>query len=239
MGLLGNKSNKSVSLCEYEELTINRYNIAIVKNKRKVQLTALFILLKKQFPDAEYFITTTMKTFCIPEEFESAEIMAIASHFEVKEWNVFIDDEHYIDIDMNLIKINGEPKMINEIKGIIKKIERFSYDIDVHSFEFNQYSEWLWEKYLQSQYQTCIELGNKYLKFGDFLVYDDELDEFKIEKEEDFNLLQRKNYILLKSKLDSFRIILIDVEKRIVLATQLDELEKQYLAEILHPDIEK
>lgn len=231
------KKEEHISNCEYDEININRYAIARNNSMRKIQLSALFVYLKNLFPDAEYTIDTTLKTFFIPEEFESPEIMAISKCFEVKEWHIFIDEEHYVDIDFDFVKVNGELNMIDEVKEAIRKVEKYKTDIDITTFNFNKYSQWLWDKYIEEQYQKCIDMGNKYLKYGDFYIYDDELDEFKITKKEEFDEVRNKSYILLKSKLNAYRLVLIDMEIRQVIATELDDLEKEYLGDLLHPQI--
>lgn len=232
------RTQQPTSMCEYDEININRYAISKDHVMKKIQLGALFILFKNKYPSAEYTIETTQKTFNIPEEFYNPEILAISKFFEVKEWHIFIDEEHYIDIDFDFLKVNGELSMIEDCKETITKIEKYKSDIDIHSFNFNKYSGWLWDKYLENQYDTCIKLGNKYLKFGDFYVYDDEGDEYKISTKEDFEKISRKTYILLKSKLNNFKLVLIDMELRQVIATELDSLEKEYLSDLLHPELE-
>ena len=240
MGLFKKKDKTTpTSSCEYDEISLKTYTLSSFTSTRKMQLAALFVLLKKKFPGAEYSINTNLKEFRIPEEFESAEIMTISKQYEVKEWNIFIDNEHYVDIDLTTVKVNGELSMIDSVRDTIKLVEKIGSDISVTSFVFNQYAEWLWDKYLESQYDICVKLGNKYLKFGDFYVYDNEFDEFKIENKRDFELIKdRIQYIVLKSKLNSYKIVFIDQSKRQVLVTELDELEKQYLSELLHPNIE-
>lgn len=231
------RNQVQTSSCEYDEININRYAISKDNKMRKIQLGALFILFKNKYQGAEYTIETTLKTFNIPEEFYNTEILAISKFFEVKEWHIFIDEEHYIDIDFDFIKVNGELSMIEDSKEALSKIEKYKSDIDIHSFNFNKYSGWLWDKYLEDQFNTCIKLGNRYLKFGDFYVYDDEGDEYKIVTKEDFEKVLNKTYILLKSKINNFKIVLIDMELRQVIATELDSLEKEYLSDLLHPEI--
>jgi hypothetical protein len=169
---------------------------------------------------------------------EAPEIMAIAKYFEVKEWHIFIDEEHYVDVDFDFIKVNGEVEMIDYCKDVLKKVEKYKSDVDVTDFNFNKYSGWLWDKYIEEQYQKCIDLGNRYLKYGDFYVYDEDLDEYKINSKEDFDKVKNKLYILLKSKINTYRIVLMDLNLRQVLATELDSLEKEYLSDILHPELE-
>lgn len=239
MGLFNKKQEVITSNCEYDEININRYALSRNNQQKKVQLGALFVLFKNKYKNAEYSIETTLKEFFIPEEFELPEILAISKFFEVKEWHIFIDEEHYIDIDFDFIKVNGELAMIDFCKDAILKIEKYKSTIDVYSFSFHKYSDWLWDKYIESQYDTCIKMGNRYFKYGDFFVYDEDLDEFKITSKEEFEKIKRTKYILLKSKLNTYRIIFIDMDLRQVLATELDDLEKEYLKDLLHPEIEE
>lgn len=239
MGLFNKKEQKIESYCEYEEININRFALSRNNEQRKVQLGALFTLFKNKYKDAEYSIETTIKEFEIPEEFESPEILAISKYFEVKEWHIFIDEEHYIDIDFDFIKVNGELDMIDFCKDAILKIEKYKSTIDVCEFSFHRYSDWLWDKYIESQYDICVKMGNRYFKYGDFYVYDEDLDEFKITCKEDFNKMKRIKYILLKSKLNTYKVIFIDEHLRQVIATEFDDLEKEYLKDLLHPEIEE
>lgn len=241
MGLFSNKNiqNNNESNCDYQEINIGHYAIARDTNKKKIQLGALFVLLKNKNPNAEYSIETTLKEFNIPEEFETPEILAISKFYEVKAWHIFMDEEHYIDITMEEVCVNGELSMIDEVKNDIKQIESFKSGIDVHTFSFNKFAGWLWDKYLEQQYEICIKLGNKYLTYGDFYVYDEELDEYKITTKEDFEKIRYKEYILLKSKLNTYRIVLINTELKQVIATELDDLEKEYMNDLLHPETEQ
>ena len=240
MGFFGKrKTEETLSYCEYDEININRYAISRSNSMRKIQLSALFVMLKNEYKDAEYTIKTSIKEFYIPEEFEQTEIMAISKYFEVKEWNIFIDEEHYVDIDFDFVKVNGEIEMIDKCKELLKKAESYKSDIEIATFNFNKYSGWLWDKYIESQYITCINMGNRYLKYGDFFIYDSELDEYKICSKEDFDKCRDKNIILLKSKLDKYKVVIIDMQLRQVIATELDDLEKEYLSNILKPEIDE
>lgn len=225
-----------LSPCEYDDININHYAFSTNTNMKRNQMSALFVMLKNRLIDGEYTIDTPLKTFDIPEEFEAPEIMAISKYFEATAWHIFIDEESYIDFDFESFKINLEPSVIDECKEILKKAESFKSDVSVADFSFNKYAGWLWDKYLEEQYDKLTAMGNRYLKFGDFFVYDDELDERKIQSREDFEAARVRNYILLKSKLNEYRIVFIDMKLKMVLATELDDLEKEYMGDILHPN---
>lgn len=232
-----NNAQEKESKCEYDVINLNHYALSKDTITRRNQLSALFVLLKNKYPDAEYSITTPLKEFNIPEEFEGTEIIAIAKYFEATEWHLFIDEERYADISFEKMEINGEPEMLEFYKKSVMDVEKFGTDLDVYDFSFNKYPGWLWEKYLEEQYMKMTALGNRYLKYGDFYVYDEELDEHKITCVQEFEKARNREYILLKSKLTPYKVIFVDLGLKQVLATELDDLEKEYFADILHPTL--
>lgn len=238
MGLFGKKKEEHLSICEYDEININHYALARNPIPKRNQLSALFVILKNKYPDSEYSITTPLKEFKIPEEFEAPEIMAIAKYFEATEWHIFIDEERYVDIDFDALKVNGEVDMIQFCKDSVKNVEKYKSDISISEFSFNKYSQYLWQKFLDEQYEKMINLGNRYLKYGDFYIYDDELDEHKITSKEDFEANRNREYILMKSKLNNYRIVMIDLGLKLVIATELDDLEREYMSNLLKPEID-
>ena len=238
MGLFGKKKEPvHESTCEFDVINLNHYALSKGTIMRRNQLSALFVLLKNKYPDAEYSIDTPLKTFNIPEEFEAPEIMTIAKYFEATAWHVFIDEERYMDIDFDQMEVNGEPEILETCKEFVRAVEKFKSDINITDFSFNKYPGWLWDKFLEEQYEKIVALGNRYLKYGDFFVYNDDLEETRITCEEQFIKARNREYILLKSKLNTYRIILIDLAIKQVLATELDDLEKEYMSDILKPEI--
>lgn len=239
MGLFGKNNNEPMreSVCEYDLVNLNHYALSRGTVMKRNQLSALFVILKNKYPDGEYSIDTPLKTFNIPEEFEAQEIMTIAKYFEATGWHIFIDEERYVDIDFEQMAVNGEPEMLEACKEAVRSVEKFKSDVNITEFSFNKYPGWLWDKFLEEQYEKIVALGNRYLTYGDFYIYNDELDESKITCKEDFEKARNREYILLKSKLNSYRIILIDLAIKQVLATELDDLEKEYLSDILRPEI--
>lgn len=226
------------NMCEYNEIRLKAYALSKNTVLRKLQLAALFILIKNKYKGADYYLDTTAGEIAIPEEFDNAEVMALSKVFETKSWHVFIDEEHYVDIDFEFVMINGEIEMFEYVKGNIMKVEKYKTDINTYVFQFNKYSDWLWGQYLENQYKICIEMGNRYLRFGSFYVYDNEYDEFAVVTQEDFDTIKQKQYILLKSKLDEYKGIFIDISKKMVIAIGLDALEREYLEDMLNPSKE-
>lgn len=230
---------KKKTNCEYNEINVDKIasNSKVSKetNRRKVQLCNLFVILKDKYPGGVYTIDTPVKTFRIPEEFEKTEILAIAQVFEMKGFHLLWDEEHYVDIEYTTIAVNGELDMLEFVKRSLIQVAKIESKPVPYYFSFNTYSEWLWDKYVEALYESCVNLGNKYLTFGDMLVYDKDLDEFFIHSKEELDAVHGKEYVLLKSKLDEERIFLIDVEKRFIIGTGLNELEKEYVQDFLSP----
>jgi len=239
MSLFEKNTKAYESICEYDEINLNHYALARNTVPKRNQLSALFVMVKNKYHDAEYSIDTPLKRFEIPEEFEATEIMAIAKYFEATAWHIFIDEERYVDIDFDRMEVNGEDEMLSFCKESVRSIEKFNSDISVSDFSFNKYPGWLWDKYLEEQYDKMVTMGNRYLTYGDFYVYDDELDERKITNRLEFDAARNRKYILLKSKINNYRIIFVDLGLKQVLATELDDLESEYLRDILHPEIEE
>lgn len=233
------ETNVRQSLCEYNEINVDKIasssKVSKERNKRTQQLCHLFILLKDQYPGGSYSIETTAKTFGIPEEFETTEILAIAQVFEIKAFHVFLDEEHYVDIEYETIAVNGELDLLEFVKKNLIKVAKLDKKPAPYYFSFNSYSEWLWDKYIESLYESCVNLGNKYLTFGDFLAYDQEMDEFFVRSKEDLEKIRGKEYILLKSKLDPERLFLINIPKRFIIGTGMNELEQEYIQDFLNP----
>lgn len=232
------KKEEHLSICEYDVININHYALSRGTVLKRNQLSALFVLIKNKYQGGEYSIDTPLKTFNIPEEFEAPEIMTIAKFYEATAWHIFIDEERYVDINFDQMEVNGEPDMLEFCKEAVRTVEKFKSDIRVTEFSFNKYPGWLWDKFLEEQYEKIVALGNRYLKYGDFYIYNDELDESKIANKEEFEKARNREYILLKSKINSYRIILVDINIKQVLATELDDLEKEYLSDILKPQID-
>lgn len=235
MGLFGsNNKNQVVNTnLEFNTIVVSKYALSPNVIIKTLQLGAFFLLMRSKHKGAECSIDTTLKTFEIPEEFEMTEILALLKIYEFKAMHIFIDEEHYIDINLDLIEINGELELYEDCKNTLRQVEKYKSDFTAFSFNFNQYSEKLWNAFEEQLYDALISIGNKYIKFGYFLVYDSDLDETEVATKEQYDEIKNKEYILLRGKINKDKNVIMDYKSRQIIATGFDELERLNLLDTL------
>jgi hypothetical protein len=219
-------------------ININKY--AYDKNEvgRYSQLAAFFHMLKSDLGQNTYCeFALKDGSIYIPYSFNLYETSVYATHFYPEMMYIEIDQDNYVEITFDTIEIHGTPELISLAKKVFKEAESFRTIIPYYSFDYKTYANWLWQKFLQSAYEKCMEIGNQIFKNGNFMVYPVEEYEYYVITKEDFNKtpINNMDYIVIRSNIQMEKMLIIDIARGISFATGFDELEQLKLADFLKP----
>ncbi len=235
MGFIKKTSNEK----QLKKFEINLNKTALTKeNFRQIQLAAYFHYLKLEL-GGEVFseIEAENNRYYIPFSFTINETVEIVMMHGMKMLYLELDENQYVEIRFDTITISGTDDLYNECKTLLKYAEQYVIPPDLFYLDLSKNADWLWNKYLTTQFESCMMIGNKLIKNGCFIIYPLEDDETEIVNAEDFNKYKNQiEYIAIRSFLDENKTIVIDNVTKEIFATNLDELEKVELSEFFHLD---
>lgn len=220
-------------------LNINKYAYSKDTFERIIQLTAFFHMIKLDLGENTYceLIIPKIGNLYIPYTFNLYETMALTKDYIPETLYVELDEENYIEINIESIVIHGTNDFYNKVKKVFIEAESYHTDISVWTFDVSTYADWLFKKYLQDQYTICIELGNHMIQNGSFCVYPLEDMEVYVVNKEDYDTipLDSMEYVCLRSNIEMDKMVLIDIVRKKVYATGFNELETLTLADAFKP----
>ena len=220
----------------YKTYEINVNKRAFTKEKfRQLQLTAYFHYLKLEFNGNAFTeIEAENKPYYIPYSFTLNETMAIVIQHGMKMLYVELDENRYIEIKFDTITVHGTEKLFNKCKEMLKYAEMYAVAPSIFHFDFTDFAEWKWQKYLNDQFDNCMKIGNKIFGNGYIMVHPFEDDEEEVITYNDFDKFKGNiEYIVIRSNIQDDKVLLIDNSAKEVLGTGFDELERIELTEIL------
>lgn len=228
---------KEASQFKTYEININRR--AFTKEKfRQVQLTAYFHYLKLEF-NGEAFteIESENKRYYIPYSFTMYETIAIVMKHGMKMLYLELDENRYVEINFDTITIHGKEKMYNICKDLLKFAEQYTIPPVIFQFDYTTSADWLWKKFLNNQFEICMNIGNAIFKNGYIMVHPLEEDEAEVITALDFKKYKGNiEYIVIRSNIQDDKVLFIDNTTKEILGTGFDELEQLTLNEMLRGD---
>lgn len=224
---------------ETSTININKYSYSKDKTPRYAQLSAYFHMLKSDLGDTVYaeFIANRIP-FYMPYSFNIYETMCYAIQFKPDVMYVEKDADNYIEITFDEVTINGTSSFIKRARDIFFMAESFKSIFGYYLFDFGKFADWLFKKFKAGLYDTCIAIGNEFIRNGSLKIYPLEEGEYFAVTKEDFEAtpLNQVEYIVLRSNIQMDKMICIDLQRNIVMATGLDELEKLKIEDMLKPE---
>lgn len=233
---MAKNTDNSKSFKTYE-INVNRR--AFTKERfREVQLTAYFHYLKLEFNGHAFAeIEAENKRYYIPYSFTLNETVAIVMQHGMKMLYLELDENRYIEINFDTIIIHGTEKLYNKCKDMLPFAEQYLIPPTIFQFDFTNNAEWLWQKYLNTQFENCMKIGNQLFGNGYIMVHPFEDDEDEVITYQDYQKYKGKiEYVVIRSNIQDDKILFIDNTTKEVLGTGFDELERLELAEILRGD---
>lgn len=232
---------KSPESKQFKTYEINLNKTALTKEKfRQVQLAAYFHYLKLEFEGNVFAeIEAENNRYYIPYSFTINETVGIVMVHGMKMLYLEADENHYIEIRFDTVTIRGTEKMYNKCKEMIKYAEQYLVPPVLFTFSFESNAEWLWNKYLSTQFHNCMVIGNRLFGNGCIIIHPFDEDEREVVYLQDYQKYKGKiEYVVIRSFIQDDKVLFIDNVTKEVIGTGFDELERVELAEILRGEVE-
>lgn len=225
------KTNK-----EFRKYEINVNRKAFTKeNFRMLQLTAYFHYLKIKLNGTAFSeIESEKNRYYIPFSFTLNETLAIVKNHGMKMLYLEVDENNYIEISFDTIAITGTEDLISMCKETISLAEQFKEAPGFYYHNMAESAEWLWNKYMNSQFENCMEIGNMLFGNGYIMIYPTEYEETEVIYSDEFYAYKGQiEYVLIRSNVEENKFLLIDNITKEVFGGGFDSLEEAELSGIL------
>lgn len=234
------KKQKNNTGVKIETININNPSHRYDKTQkgRLSQLTAFFHMLKMDVGDESFSsMTKDGDEIYIPYSFNLQETMCLCLHHIPDMMYIELDEENYIEIGFDSIKISGTPDFMSLARTSFKKAENYGTILGFFTYNYSETVPAKYKAMIINIYDKCISLGNEMLKNGSFKIYPMSSPEKYIESEDDWSTVSVNDieYILLRSNLESDKVIFLDLKRKLSFSAGMDALEESFLSDLLKP----
>lgn len=227
-------NKKETSPTKNYQINVNKH--AFTKEGWRIfQLTAFFHYLKIALNGVAFTeIEAENARYYIPFSFGINETMAIVQQHGMKMLYIEIDENNYIEITFDTINIQGSERLYNTCKKLLLLAEEYQVVPHTFYFDLSTNAEWLWQRYLNNQFNNCMEIGEELFGNGYIMVHPLDEDEAEVVYYQEFDKYKGKiEYVVIRSNIQDDKILVIDNVTREAFGCGFDELEEIELGELL------
>ncbi len=220
-------------------ININKFGYFKSEAERYCQLSAFFHMLKTDLGISTFsaLINADGSEVYIPYTFNIYETTCYSLKYHPSVMYLEEDEENFVEIGFDEVRIQGTAEFIQKAKDVFAEAESYKTIITPFEHSYEETTKWMYNKMMQEAYDRFVKIGNAVIKNGSFMIYPKELDERFITTKQEFDRfgMDELQYVVLRSNKQMDKMILFDTQRKLILATGMDELEKTTLLDVLKP----